>query len=281
MARGIVRHAARLSGTSTLLSVEDLTVRYGGTYALEGVSFTLGRSERLGIIGPNGAGKSTLLKVVAGDLRPTSGRILLGGRPIGNSPPWKRARWGLVRTRQELGLFASMTVLENICCGADCASGAARQQAEAVASAPSVEEIMEILALTSWRHEVVESLPYGIRKLTELARALATCPAVLMLDEPVAGLNTAEKQVMVERLDAAVEHLGAALILVEHDMQTVAAVCPDQAIAMVAGRVAATGAFQQVVTTDTVVEAYFGSQSPGKSVPEADGTDVRMNGGPA
>ena len=265
MADGLLHPSARPSEAPALLSVDDLTVRYGGAYALEGVSFTLGPSERLGIIGPNGAGKSTLLKVVAGDLRPTRGRIRLDDRPIGNCAPWKRARAGIVRTRQELGLFASMTVLENVRCGADCTSLVARQRAETRASLPSIEDIMEVLALTSWRHQVVGSLSYGIRKLTELARALATHPAVLMLDEPVAGLNTAEKQAMVERLDAAVRHLGAALMLVEHDMQTVAAVCPDRAIAMVAGRVAATGTFQQVVTTDTVVEAYFGSTTGEKT----------------
>lgn len=279
MAGRILHPDARRSETSTLLSVEDVTVRYGGTHALEGVNFSLGRSERLGIIGPNGAGKSTLLKVVTGDLRPANGRILLDGRSIGNCAPWRRARAGIVRTRQELGLFASMTVLENVRHGAECAKRASRQRTEA--SAPSIEDIMEILDLTSWRHAVVGSLSYGNRKLTELARALATCPSVLMLDEPVAGLNTAEKQAMVERLDAVVRHLGAALMLVEHDMQTVAAVCPDKAIALVAGRVAATGTFEQVVTTDTVVEAYFGSRPSGTSSSESDGTGSRTNGGRA
>lgn len=270
----LLRPSAQPAQTSALLSVEGLTVRYGGTYALEDVSFTVGPSERLGIIGPNGAGKSTLLKALTGDLRPTSGRVLLEGQPIDKDAPWKRARAGIVRTRQDLSLFASMTVLENIRVGTDCFGRAGRQRGGAMATAPSVEDIMEILDLTSWQHAVAGSLSYGVRKLAELARALATGPTVLMLDEPVAGLNTAEKQAMVERLDAAVRRLGAALVLIEHDMQTVAQVCPDRVIALVAGRVAAAGTFQQVVTTDSVVEAYFGSRAPGRTSPEASGTDA-------
>lgn len=246
--------AATLNTHDQLLSVEHVSVAYGGVQVLNDVSFTLGRRESLGIIGPNGAGKSTLLMVIAGEVKAGRGQTVLNGQRLPSGKAWRRARRGLVRTRQEVGLFRTMSVVENVRCGQDWfRRGQGRGQ-----PGTSADELLEIFGIARWRDQPVGSLPYGIKKLTEVARALAVGPAILMLDEPVAGLNTAEKADMVTRLALALDRFDVGLLLVEHDMTTVAALCPDRTIALIAGQVAAVGAFKEVVATEAVMEAYLG-----------------------
>lgn len=251
---------AAVPATPPLLTVDGLTVRFGGMRALDRVSFDLHAHERLGIIGANGAGKSTLLKAIAGDLRPASGTVRLAGTTLPPGATWRRARRGIVRTRQELGLFPTMTVAENIQVGADAVGKRGHHATNTSATRPTPEHLLDVLDIGRWRHHTVGALPYGIRKLTELARALAAQPLVLLLDEPVAGLNTNEKAAMVTRLTDALNVFQLTLILVEHDMETVANLCPDQALAMVAGQIAVRGTFAEVVASDIVVESYFGSK---------------------
>lgn len=248
----------RSSGRSQVpaLEADGLTVLYGGMRAVDNVSVSLNDGERLGIIGPNGAGKSTLLRAIAGEIRPHSGTIRLHGTPLRTGNPWLAVRNGMVRTRQELGLFPTMTVQENVRCAIENGRRSPRRYKR-----PDVDGLLDRFDLVTVAGMTVRNLPYGTRKLVELARALATEPDILLLDEPAAGLNTAEKTSLVGRLDAILSTSGISLVLVEHDMSTVSALCPDQTMAMVAGRVVASGRFRDVVADPAVVDAYFGSDS--------------------
>ncbi len=243
-------------GAPPVLEASELTVLYGGMRAVDDVSICVHEGERLGIIGPNGAGKSTLVGAIAGDIRPSAGSILLRGTHLRTGVPWLAARKGILRTRQELGLFSSMTVRENVLCAIESMPRMLRR-AQRVSSG----EWLDRFGLLPMADAVVRNLPYGTRKLVELARALAAQPDVLLLDEPAAGLNTAEKTDLVRRLDRILAERGIALMLVEHDMTTVSALCAERTIAMVAGRVIASGRFTEVVSDPAVLDAYFGSDS--------------------
>lgn len=246
-----------------LLTLCHITVKFAGMAAIDDLSLTVRENARMAVIGPNGAGKSTLLKAIAGEQGASAGEIVYAGRQTRHVPSYRRARAGVVRTRQDLGLFWSMTVEENIAFGAD--NPRNRRMTRDSRDGPKagrqagLREVMEWLDLAKWRDHRPDTLPYGVRKRVELARALTANPRLLLLDEPVAGLNTREKAEMVERIAVMLTHIDTALILVEHDMQTVQALCPDEVQAMVAGRIVASGTFDTVIRDPDVVEAYFGT----------------------
>lgn len=263
-------HAASVKGStpagaSPILAVTDLSVKFSEMMAVDLLSVAIPHEARTAIIGPNGAGKSTLLKAIVGEVRLASGSIRFNERRIDKLDTVGRARLGVIRTRQDLGLYWSMTAWENILCGAD--NPGAKKGRDSSRSWGSlwrrkdsyVDHLIDRLDLQSWRDGLPSTLPYGVRKRVELARALAARPRLLMLDEPVAGLNTREKATMVEYLDRLLPELNMALLLIEHDMQTVSALCPNDVHAMVAGSIAASGTFDQVITDALVVEAYFGT----------------------
>ncbi len=258
--------AEATDGGPSGLTVADISVKFSGMTAVDLLSVTIPDEGRTAVIGPNGAGKSTLLKAIVGEERTTSGSIRFRGKRIDRLDTVARARLGIIRTRQELGLYWSMTAWENIVCGAD--NPAARSKADRSRSRRRpwgrkdsfVEHLIDLLDLQSWRDGLPGTLPYGVRKRVELARALAARPRVLMLDEPVAGLNTREKATMVEYLDRLLLDFNMALLLIEHDMQTVSALCPRDVHAMVDGRIVASGAFDRVITDDLVVASYFGTR---------------------
>ena len=235
------------------LSTTDLTVAFGGTKALDSFSMSVGTGERVGLIGPNGAGKSTFINAVTGNLR-CAGTIHVEGRHIRGMSPHRRARLGLVRTFQHLGLFTTMTVAENIEIGR-------RRPGAAIggdgAKAFDVAGIAELLGLERRLGAVVRDLPYGTRKLVELARAMASRPRVLLLDEPVAGLDTAEKARFVKVLGDVLDTLGCATVLVEHDMFTVEALT-SRVYVLASGTQIVTGTFAEVAQDPLVVSAYLG-----------------------
>ena len=217
----------------SLLQVRDLTMIFGGLTALVNVSLTVERGSIAAVIGPNGAGKTTLFNCISGLYRPKSGDVVYKGRRITGMKPHEVARLGLGRTFQNIELFSKMNTLDNLLLGRHLymktgvfrgsvffhrSSSAAREEME---HRRKVEEIIDFLDLQSARNRMVGGLPYGTQKKIELGRALAMEPEILLLDEPVAGMNLEEKQDLLFRLKDIQEVFGITLLIIEHDMRLV------------------------------------------------------------
>jgi branched-chain amino acid transport system ATP-binding protein len=236
-----------LAGTS-LLECRGLTVRFGGHLALDDVDVDAVEGQITGLIGPNGAGKTTLFNAVCGLLNPTSGRVRLGGRDITSLAPYRRARLGMARTFQRLELFGLLTVRENVM-----VAGEVRRE---YAKGRQVDEIIERVGLAARTSDRVDELPTGQARLVEIARALATRPRVLLLDEPASGLDDRE----TDQLGTLLRDLardGIAVLLVEHDVQLVMEVC-DLIHVLDFGRIIAVGDAQAIRTDEAVLAAYLG-----------------------
>jgi branched-chain amino acid transport system ATP-binding protein len=249
-----------------LLRVEGVTLRFGGITALSDVSFDVRRGERFALIGPNGAGKTSVFNCLNGVYRPQSGRIRFDGTEIAGLKPVAIARLGMARTFQNLGLFGHMTVLENLLLGrhhvmhTGLLAGAfwwGKARREEIAQRRSCEDIIELLELEPWRFAPVALLPYGVRKRVEVGRALAMEPRLLLLDEPVAGMNHEETEDMARYIREINEELGVALILVEHDMRMVMDLA-HRVMVMDFGKVLRTGSSEEVQVDPEVIRAYLG-----------------------
>ncbi|MBV9748238.1 MAG: ABC transporter ATP-binding protein [Acetobacteraceae bacterium] len=248
-----------------MLSVEKVTRRFGGTRAVDGVSLTVAAGSITGLIGPNGAGKTTLFNLIAGSLRPSSGRILLDGAAIGDEPAHRRLARGLARTFQIPRPFPAMTVLENVLVAAQHQRGerpfanwlvgraVARQERALVDKARG---IIEFVALTRLLGSPAGTLSGGQRKLLELARVLMAEPRIILLDEPAAGVNPALLEVIIERISV-LNGRGMTFLLVEHDLDMVARLC-GRVHVMAAGQLLASGTPAEVTADPRVVEAYLG-----------------------
>jgi len=219
-----------MSAETVLLAVEEVDVRFGGVQAVRDVSFELQPGQILSVIGPNGAGKTTLLNTISGVYRPHSGRVRFEGRTISRLRPHRIARLGVARTFQNIALFPGMTVLDNIMLGrhvkmgSDVLSSAAywgRTQREEVRHRKAAEEIIRFLEIEDIRRAPVSTLPYGLQKRVELGRALALEPKLLLLDEPMTGMNIDEKEDMARFILDANEEKGITIVLIEHDMGVV------------------------------------------------------------
>jgi branched-chain amino acid transport system ATP-binding protein len=233
----------------SLLECRGLTVRFGGHVALDDVDVDADHGLVTGLIGPNGAGKTTLFNAVCGLLSPASGRVSLDGRDLGSLAPYRRARLGMGRTFQRLELFALLTVRENVM-----VAGEVRRN---YAKGGQVTEIIERVGLGDRIDDRVDELPTGQARLVEIARALATRPRVLLLDEPASGLDERE----TDQLGALLRSLaseGMAVFLVEHDVQLVMEVC-DLIHVLDFGRIIAAGDAQSIRTDEAVLAAYLGS----------------------
>jgi branched-chain amino acid transport system ATP-binding protein len=246
------------SGISTgvdreLLRVEHVSVRFGGVQALDDVSLSVRAGRVHGLIGPNGAGKTTLFNVITGLAKPAAGRVALDGRDITRTGPHRRARLGMARTFQRLELFSSLTVRENVQVAADTAKPIWRRQQEATFVVASA---LARAGLDSVADERVEALPIGTARLVELARALATEPRILLLDEPASGLDSRDTSTLGELL-VGLARDGLAVLLVEHDMSLVMTHC-DSIDVMDRGRVIASGASDEVQSSPAVRDAYLG-----------------------
>ena len=236
-----------------LLSVRDVSRRFAGVVALDRVSIDVEAGQIAGLIGPNGAGKTTLFNVVSGHARPDGGRILFDGRDVRGLAPHVIARRGLARTFQRLELFGTMTVLENVVVAAQARCGWLRGRA-ARARAHEVLEYLDLGAVAARR---ASALPFATMRRVALARALASEPKLLLLDEPAAGLTREGVSELRELLARARREFGLTLVLVEHHMQLVMSVC-ERVHVLSFGRNLADGTPEEIQRNEAVVEAYLG-----------------------
>ena len=236
------------------LRVSDVSVRFGGVQALDGVGLDVGAGGVTGLIGPNGAGKTTLFNVITGMERPGRGRVELFGRDLTGLAPHRRARLGLARTFQRLEVFGSLSARDNILAAAEFRRGWARD-----GSHPRLvtEEIVDRVGLRAVADRRVDALPTGLARLVELGRALATRPRVLLLDEPSSGLDTDETATLANLLVQLAAD-GMAVLLVEHDVDLVMRIC-DPVCVLDFGRVIATGSPRAVQAEPAVQAAYLGA----------------------
>jgi len=251
------------------LAVEGVDLRFGGIRALRGVSFAAAPGQITAVIGPNGAGKTSVFNTISGFYRPAAGRIVLDGADITGVPVHQRASRGLARTFQNIALFHGLSVLENIKLGGHhtMRAGLLRSLAhtpaardEELALRDEVERrVIDFLQIDHLRHRPVEALSYGLQKRVELARALAMRPRVLMLDEPVAGMNREETEDMARFILDVQEEWGVTVLLVEHDMGMVMDIS-SHVVVLNFGQVIASGSPAEVRSHPDVVQAYLGAE---------------------
>jgi branched-chain amino acid transport system ATP-binding protein len=250
-----------------LLSAKDLSVRFGGVLAVNKVSFDVKRGEVFTLIGPNGAGKTTVFNLISRIYTPTAGSIQYDGRDLTSQPPHAVATLGIARTFQNIELFEHATVLQNLLIGrhthretnlVDDLLFTPRARRAAIAAREKVERVIDFLDLQHHRDSMIAGLPYGVRKVVELARALASEPKLLLLDEPSSGLNVEETEDMVFWIDDIRREFGITVLMVEHDMSLVSKVS-DRVLAMNQGEVLAMGTPAAVQSHAGVIEAYLGA----------------------
>ena len=261
-----------------LFEARDLSIRFGGVHAVRDVSFAIEEGEVFSIIGPNGAGKTTVFNLISRFYDPDGGTLAFRGEDITSTPAHHVAELGIARTFQNTELFERETVLANLLIGRHVHRRtnllkdllflpAARRQE--VAFREKVEEVIDLLHLQSHRRALVGSLPYGARKMVEIARALCTEPRLLLLDEPSSGLNPEETEDLAFWIEDIVADLGVTIVMVEHDMNLVATVS-NRVLAMADGAVLATGEPAAIQSHPEVLRAYLGgTDEPPPAVAEA------------
>jgi len=252
-----------------ILEARAVQLQFGGITALADVSFSVAPEELYSIIGPNGAGKTSLLNCISGRYTPTGGDILFEGHSLARLTPNHRADLGIGRTFQNLALFSHMTVLDNIMVGRhhllrnNFFSGAlywiGGARKEEIAHRREIEEIIDFLEIQHIRHEVAGTLPYGLRKRVELARALALRPKLLLLDEPMAGMNLEEKEDMARYIIDINEEWRTPVIMIEHDMGVVMDIS-ERVMVLDFGKKIAEGSPEEVMNDEAVKEAYLGEE---------------------
>ncbi len=255
------------SDVSKLIEVEDITLRFGGVTAINGVGFHVNEGELFAVIGPNGAGKTSIFNSISQVYRPQEGDIRWKGKSIMGERPDAVARLGIARTFQNIALFGQMTVIDNILTGRHIRMknnwltgmlwlGPAKK--EEMENRERVEDIIDFLEINEWRKHPVALLPYGIQKRVELGRALAMDPELLLLDEPVAGMNLEETEDMARFILDIREELGISMILVEHDMGLVMDIA-DRILVVDFGKPIGTGLPHEIQANPDVIAAYLGA----------------------
>jgi len=250
----------------TFFKAEDLAINFGGISALAGISFEVEPGEVFTIIGPNGAGKTTIFNLMSRIYEPTHGRLVFCDEDITRVPPHEIARRGIARTFQNIELFEHATVLQNLLLGRHAHKRSRfveellflpRVRALEIGHRETAEKIIDFLDLQPYRDSLIVNLPYGVRKVVEMARALCTEPKLLLLDEPSSGLSVEETENMAFWIQDIRTLLGITILMVEHDMSLVGAVS-DRVAALNYGRVIAMGTANEVQSHPDVVKAYLG-----------------------
>ncbi|WP_417725223.1 ABC transporter ATP-binding protein [Salipiger sp.] len=249
-----------------LMELRNITLRFGGVVAIKDISFDIREGEIRAIIGPNGAGKSSMLNIISGFYTPSEGELWYKGSKRPAMKPWEVARMGVARTFQNIALFEGMTVLDNVMTGRlthmSAGIGAqalwwGRARDEEIANREKVERVIDFLEIQAIRKTPVGRLPYGLKKRVELARALAAEPSVLLLDEPMAGMNVEEKEDMSRFILDVNDEFGTTICLIEHDMGVVMDLS-DRVVVMDYGKKIGDGAPDEVRSNQDVIDAYLG-----------------------
>jgi branched-chain amino acid transport system ATP-binding protein len=250
----------------TFFAVRKLAINFGGVQALDGVSFEVEPGEVFTIIGPNGAGKTTIFNLISRIYDPTRGELLFRDEDITRVPPHDIARRGIARTFQNIELFEHATVLQNLLLGRHTHRRSRffeeilalpRVRALEVAEREAAEKVIDFLDLQPYRDNLIVNLPYGVRKVVEMGRALCTEPKLLLLDEPSSGLSVEETEDMAFWIEDITKLLGITVLMVEHDMSLVTAVS-DRVLALNYGRPIAQGSAREVQQHPEVIKAYLG-----------------------
>lgn len=248
-----------------LLEVRNLRKKFGGLLAIQALNFEIGEGEIVGLIGPNGAGKSTLFNLVCGIHRPTGGRVTFDGNDITNLSADKVAAKGLSRTFQELTVFGDFTVLDSVLIGFHLQAknsyfgsivGSPSIRSETISLRQQAIEVLRFMSLDKYSTELVKNLSYGHQKALGVAIAIASRPRLLLLDEPVAGMSSAEKIVMMEHIKR-IKERGCSILLVEHAMKVVMELC-ERIIVVNFGEKIAEGPPSEILNNERVIEAYLG-----------------------
>ena len=249
-----------------VLEVDGVTLKFGGITALDDVSFHIVEGEILGLIGPNGAGKTTCFNVMTGVYKPTSGHVRFLGQPLSGKKRYQITKLGIARTFQNIRLFKSMTALENVMVGGDSRHrtgvvsalfGLPRHRNEEKAGHERALELLRFMGLEQRADELAANLSYGDQRRLEIARAMATGPKLLCLDEPAAGFNPAEKKTLMD-LIRRVRDEGYTVLLIEHDMRLVMGVT-DRIVVLEFGRKIAEGTPEEIRQNPAVIAAYLGA----------------------